>query len=121
MAEVFVCKAGELKEGAVRIIRTASTEIGIYYYGSKYYAYRNKCVHQGGPACEGVIIGKVVELLSADRQYIGQSFDDNDPHIVCPWHGWEYRLLTGEHAGNPKIKLMRYDVVQHEGSVYVVA
>jgi len=121
MTEVLVCTDGELEDGAVRIVQAGSAQIGVYRHGGKYYAYRNLCAHQGGPACEGIVIGKVVEVLNAERQYVGQSFDDNDPHIVCPWHGWEYRLLTGEHAANPKIKLKRYEVIQREGGVYVVA
>ncbi len=121
MAQIFVCKDGELKDGACRIVKTDATEIGVYFHAGQYYAYRNYCVHQGGPACEGIVISKVLEVLNADRQYVGQAFDENDPHIVCPWHGWEYRLLTGENAADPKIKLKRYEIVQREGGVYVVA
>jgi nitrite reductase (NADH) small subunit len=121
MARVFVCKDGELKDGDVRIVSAGTSEIGVYRHAGQYYAYRNHCVHQGGPACEGVKIGKVVEILNSDRGYAGEVFDDSDPHIVCPWHGWEYRLLTGENAVDPKIKLKRYEVVHSGGVIYVDA
>jgi nitrite reductase/ring-hydroxylating ferredoxin subunit len=39
---------------------------------------------------------------------------------VCPWHGWEYKLRTGECAPDPSLKLKRYDVVKREGGIYVV-
>jgi nitrite reductase (NADH) small subunit len=119
MARIFVCKDGELKDGNVRIITADSAEIGVYRHGGKYYAYRNLCPHQGGPACEGIIMSKVVEVLGADRSFVGEAFDDNEPHIVCPWHGWEFKLETGEHAADAKMRLKRYDIVQQEGAVYV--
>ncbi len=63
---------------------------------------------------------QVVDVVAADRTYVGQEFDESDPHIVCPWHGWEFKLLTGEHAADADIRLKRYDVAQRDGDVYVV-
>jgi nitrite reductase (NADH) small subunit len=120
MREIFVCKDVEMRDGDVRIVRQDRLEIGVYRHAGAYYAYRNHCLHQGGPACEGVVKGKVVELLAPDKTYIGQTYDHDDPHIVCPWHGWEYKLRTGECAPDPSLRLKRYDVVQREGGVYVV-
>ena len=51
---------------------------------------------------------------------MAQTYDDDEPHIVCPWHGWEYKLKTGECAPDPKLRLKRHEVVQREGGVYVV-
>jgi nitrite reductase (NADH) small subunit len=122
MADIFVCKAGELQDGDVRIVQaTEKLDIGVYRHAGQYYAYRNYCTHQGGPACEGIVMNAVKDVIAADRTYQGQTFDESDPHIVCPWHGWEYHLKTGEHVVDPKVKLRRYDVVQREGGVYVIA
>ena len=38
---------------------------------------------------------------------------------MCPWHGWEYKLKTGECAPDPSLRLRRYEVVQREGGIYV--
>jgi nitrite reductase/ring-hydroxylating ferredoxin subunit len=118
--EIFVCKEAEMKDGDVRILRQDKLEVGIYRYDGQFYAYRNHCVHQGGPACEGVIKGKIVEVLAPDKTYIGQDYDYTDPHIVCPWHGWEYKLKTGVCAPDPRLRLRKYQVVQKDGGVYVV-
>jgi len=120
MPQIFVCRDIEMRDGDVRIVRQDRLEIGVYRHAGAYYAYRNHCLHQGGPACEGVVKGKVVELLAPDKTYIGQTYDHDDPHIVCPWHGWEYKLRTGECAPDSSLKLKRYDVVQREGGIYVV-
>jgi nitrite reductase (NADH) small subunit len=120
MAEVFVCNDKDMRDGDVRIVRQDRLEIGVYRHAGAYYAYRNHCLHQGGPACEGVVKGKVVDLLGPDQSYLGQTYDHNDPHIVCPWHGWEYKLLTGVCAPDPRLQLKKYDVVERDGGVYVV-
>ncbi len=120
MAEIFVCPDSEMKDGEVRIVRQGRTEVGVYRHKGAYFAYRNHCVHQGGPACEGIVKGKVVDLFAEDKTFLGQTYDHDDPHIVCPWHGWEYKLLTGECAPDPKIRLKKHEIVQRDGGVYVV-
>ncbi len=120
MAQVFVCNEFEMKDGDVRIVRQDRTEVGIYRHDGVFYAYRNHCLHQGGPACEGIIRNKVVDLIGPDRDFLGQTYDESEPHIVCPWHGWEYKLKTGECAPDPRMRLKRYEVVQREGGIYVI-
>jgi len=119
MADVFVCKAGEIKDGEVRIVSANDVEVGIYRHGGKYYAYRNHCLHQGGPACEGVMLPKVEDVFGPDRVLVSQRFDEGEMHIVCPWHGWEYKLETGECAADGKLRLQRFNVVEREGGVFV--
>ena len=63
MAEMFVCKAGEIKDGEVRIVSLNEVEVGVYRHDGKYFAYRNHCLHQGGPACEGVMMNMVEFVL----------------------------------------------------------
>ena len=89
-----MAKADELPEGDRRIVVAGNDEIGVFHHGGAYYAYSNYCVHSGGPACEGIMINKVVDLIAEDRTYQGQTFAD-EMHFVCPWHGYEYELETG--------------------------
>jgi nitrite reductase/ring-hydroxylating ferredoxin subunit len=119
MPDVFVCRDGELKDGDVRIVDANGVSIGIYRRANRYFAYHNFCAHQGGPACEGVIMPKVVDVIAPDRTFLGQDFSDDEFHIVCPWHGWEYQLETGACAANPKFRLRRFDVIEREGGVYI--
>ena len=93
MAEILVCKEGEIADGGVRMIQAGPVEIGVIHHAGKYYAYRNLCPHQGGPACEGLRMPQVVDLIGKDGGYLGQTFDKNDMHIVCPWHGYEFHLV----------------------------
>lgn len=119
MEDVLVCKSGELGDGAVRIVYHGQHEVAVIRHGTKYYAYANLCPHQGGPACEGIRVPQVVDVVGADGEFLGQRYDETDVHIVCPWHGYEFHLETGEHAGDKKLKLRKYKVSERGGAVYV--
>jgi len=121
MAETLVCKAGEIAEGGVRIVHTAKYEIGVIRHGGRYYAYRNHCPHQGGPACEGLRMPQVKELIDANGVYNGKTFDHDDMHIVCPWHGYEFHLADGCHVIDRRLRLQKFDVIERDGAVYVAA
>ncbi len=118
MAEVFVSKAAEFKEGDRKIVKTAKGEVGMFFEGGTFYAYSNVCPHQGGPACEGVMMNKVVDIIAADRTYQGQKFSD-DRHFVCPWHGYEYDLKTGQCWGDQRLKLKKFEVVRKGDDIFL--
>jgi len=61
-------------------------------------AIDNVCLHEGGPLSEGVIEGG---------------------KIVCPWHGWEYDLATGQTGDNPTDKVDVYPIKIENGDVFV--
>lgn len=119
MAEVLVCKHNELADGAVRIVYFEQHEIAVIRQSGSYYAYRNVCPHQGGPACEGIRVPRVIDVVDGGGNFMGQAYDKDQMHIVCPWHGYEFNLMTGEHPGNKQIKLKKYSIVERGGEVYV--
>jgi nitrite reductase/ring-hydroxylating ferredoxin subunit len=120
VVEQFVAKASDLKDGDRRIVVYEDIEIGVFREGGSFFAYNNYCVHQGGPACEGLIIAKVEEVLTTDRTSLGMRFDENDLHFVCPWHGYEYDLKTGECVGDRRLRLKKYKVEQRGEDLYVI-
>ena len=75
MPEVFVAKVSDLPDGERRIVAHGQ-EIGVFHWQGAFYAYQNLCVHQGGPACEGIIMHKVEDVLGPDRTWHGQKFSD---------------------------------------------
>lgn len=119
MAEVFVCASEEIGEGHARIVEYGELEFGVIRHNGQFYAYRNVCPHQGGPACEGLLMPRVVDCLRGDGSYAGQAFDEADMHIVCPWHGYEFHLKTGEHVANNNVRLQKFAVTEREGKIYV--
>ena len=119
--EILVAAASELNEGERKIVPFGDTEIGVYRMKGKLYAYQNLCAHQGGPACEGLLMPKVEEVIGADKTYQQMRFNYEEWHIVCPWHAWEYDLATGEFVVNRAIRLKKYEVVEKDGRIYVLA
>jgi nitrite reductase (NADH) small subunit len=119
MAEVFVCKSDALIEGGVLIWRHGSLEVGIFRHNGKLYCYRNTCPHQGGPVCEGVRRHSVEDIYAADGLFIGQRYNLNDMHIVCPWHGYEFHMDTGTHAGDAAVRLQKFEACERDGEIYV--
>ena len=105
MKQIFVAQKDEMDDDEMRLVEVDNFDIGIYRYQGKYFAYRNQCLHQGGPVCDGMTIARVHDVIAPDRTFVGQRFDESEPHIVCPWHAWEYNLLTGECAGDRRMRL----------------
>ena len=101
MPEKFVAKLAEFKDGERRIVFVGDNEIGVFRHEGAFYAYSNFCLHQGGPACEGLTIAKVEERLRPDKTSMGLFFSETEMHFVCPWHGMEYDMKTGECVGRP--------------------
>ena len=121
MSEIFVERAEQFADGERRIVTSGPLEIGVFRWEGEFYAYRNLCAHQGGPACEGVLMHKVEDILGPDRTFLGQRFSDTEIHFVCPWHGMEYDLRTGECAADRRLRLRSFPVVVRAGEVFVVA
>jgi nitrite reductase/ring-hydroxylating ferredoxin subunit len=120
MPEIHVAKFAQFPDGDRRIVSAGTVEIGVFHWEGQFYAYENLCLHQGGPACEGVMMHRVEDTIAPDRTWQGQKFC-KDMHFVCPWHGYEYDLKTGECVGDRKLKLKSFDVVRRGEDIYVVA
>jgi nitrite reductase (NADH) small subunit len=66
------CESVPLREG--RALTLAGREIAIFNLGDRFVATDNRCPHQGGPLCDGIVSGDTV---------------------VCPLHAWKVRLDSG--------------------------
>ena len=119
MTELFVAKAAEFKDGEAKIVFHKRLEIGVFQWQGAYYAYRNLCPHQGGPACEGISMHKVVDVIHPDKTWHGQRFSPDQIHFVCPWHGWEFDMKTGKAIADPEQGLKSYPVARKGDDVFV--
>jgi nitrite reductase/ring-hydroxylating ferredoxin subunit len=119
MAEVFVAKVSEFPDGERRIVTHGPHDIGVFHWQGQFYAYSNICLHQGGPACEGLIMHRVEDVIAGDKTWQGQKFSDTDVNFVCPWHGYEYDIKTGECAADRRLRLRKYSVLVRGDDLYV--
>jgi len=111
----------EFHDGDSKIVGDGSSEIGVYFINGAWYAYRNFCPHQGGPACEGLTMAKVEQIIEEDKTCSGLRFNHDEQHIVCPWHGWEFRMEDGVSSADKSDRLQKFDVELRGEEVYVLA
>jgi nitrite reductase/ring-hydroxylating ferredoxin subunit len=117
--DIRVCQAGEIADGDTRLVTAGTVEIGVIFHKGEYFAYQNRCPHQGGPACEGLKLPQVVEKIGDKGVHLGMTFDESDMHIVCPWHGWEFHLKDGCHVIDKRQRLRKFPVTERNGEIYV--
>jgi nitrite reductase/ring-hydroxylating ferredoxin subunit len=115
----LVGASGDVPERGRLVVDAADLTIGIYRLDDKLYAYENRCVHQGGPVCQGLLIPRVIEQLDDSLTATGMKFDEGNLHIVCPWHGFEYCIQTGSHPARAALRLRGIPVSEENGYVYV--
>jgi nitrite reductase/ring-hydroxylating ferredoxin subunit len=89
--EYVVARASDIPEGGRLIVKLRGREIGIFNVDGRFHAIRNRCPHRGGELCKGDVLG----LVSAARP--GEMrLDPGTKFLVCPWHGWEFDIETGQ-------------------------
>jgi nitrite reductase (NADH) small subunit len=119
MTEHRVGSILDFKDGDKRLIAIGGIEIGVFQLGGTFYAWRNRCPHQGGPVCQGRIFKRVIENVDADGRVNGRAYDEYTRHIVCPWHGGEFDIRTGYHAGTNSLALVPIQTIVRDGEVFL--
>jgi nitrite reductase/ring-hydroxylating ferredoxin subunit len=119
MAEVLAGSTAEFGERDIRVKVVEGREIGIVRLGDEFFAYENVCPHAGGPVCQGRLMGRVEEQIAEDRTSLGACFSRRDVNIVCPWHGYEYDVRTGQHQAHAGLRLKRFELRLDGDRIYV--
>jgi nitrite reductase/ring-hydroxylating ferredoxin subunit/DMSO/TMAO reductase YedYZ heme-binding membrane subunit len=95
---VDVCGVDEIEDPGSRIITLAGDRLAIFRYDGRISALSNACRHQNGPLGEGRVVNGCV---------------------VCPWHGYEYRLASGQSPPPFTEKVPTFRVQVRQGRVLV--
>ena len=74
----------------------------------------NLCPHELAPVCKGRVSGTTA--VSMPGQY---NWGQEGEILYCPWHGWEFNLLTGD-CLTDKRRLFHYPVEVEDGTVYLL-
>jgi nitrite reductase/ring-hydroxylating ferredoxin subunit len=98
MAWKRVCETHELPEGKSAEVVSGQDVIAVYRHQGTLYAIDGICMHQGGPLAKGKLM---------------------DGTVVCPWHGWQYELATGNHAPTCKRMLNTYKIQENDGVIEI--
>jgi len=97
--EQAVATAEELRDGEMKQISAAGTEILLARVKGNYHAVAAHCTHYGAPLVDGVINGE---------------------RIVCPWHHACFNAITGDLEEPPALdSLPCFPVRVEDGKVFV--
>ncbi len=106
MKQFRVATTAEILPGERKIVEVEGISIGVFNVHGTYYALRNRCPHQGAPLCLGRVTG--MALPSAPGEYL---WGREGEILRCPWHGWEFDILTGRSIFNPHgLRVRAYDI-----------
>jgi nitrite reductase (NADH) small subunit len=106
MARHVICSVDELPPGDRRIVELEGRSIGVFNVDGVFHAVRNRCPHKGAPLCLGLTKG----MVTGARPYEYDITREGEI-LRCPWHGWEFDLLTGRSVFNPhRLRVKRYAV-----------
>jgi nitrite reductase/ring-hydroxylating ferredoxin subunit len=86
---VRIAATDEVKPGQGMVAEVNGKSLAVFNVDGQFHVIDNTCVHRGGPLGEGEL----------------------DAHVVtCPWHGWQFNVLTGACVNNPSAKVECYEV-----------
>lgn len=108
-----VVLAEDLRPGERKIMELDGRSIGVFNVNGTFVAVLNLCPHAFAPICQGRLTGTTVSKTPGEYNWT------NDGEILaCPWHGWEFNLLTGEALAD-KRRLQHFPVSIEDGTIYV--
>jgi nitrite reductase/ring-hydroxylating ferredoxin subunit len=115
MSKHIVATVADLPPGSRKLMTIKGRPIAVFNLGGEFFGLLNRCPHQGGDLCEGL----VTAVVTADRP--GEYRMSRHGEIIrCPWHGWEFDIRTGQSYCEPeRIRTRAYHVEVEHGSAVV--
>jgi len=114
--DIAVGPETDFAPGRMTLVTAGGVEIGITrLVDGQWRAVRNHCPHKGAPICKGLVGGTWPPSAPGELTY-----DRDGEVLVCPWHGFEYDLRTGEEMFQKSpTRLRLYPVTVRDGQVFV--
>jgi nitrite reductase (NADH) small subunit len=109
-----VGRVSELPPGERRLVEVKGHSIGLFNVNGEIVAALNLCPHELAPVCRGKVRGTT--LPSSPGEY---RWGREGEILACPWHGWEFDLLTGRALADERVRLRRYPVIVEDDTIFV--
>jgi nitrite reductase/ring-hydroxylating ferredoxin subunit len=111
MSKHVVATVGEIPPGQRKLVTIRGRQIAVFNLDGEFFGLFNRCPHQGGPMCEGILTGLIESDEPGDYRYSRKG-----EILRCPWHGWEFDVRTGQSFCDPsKISVRSYPIEVAEG------
>ncbi len=115
---LVVCAASELAPSQKRVVTDPETDasIGVFNINGEFFALKNVCPHYGAPLCQGS-----VHATHRPSPVFTYRPDLQDRVLRCPWHGWEFDIVTGKALYDAKSRVATYACeVSSDGDLVVL-
>jgi len=99
---------------ARRLIEVKGHSIGLFNVGGEFVAALNLCPHELAPVCRGRVGGTTLPTPPGEYRW-GREGEI----LACPWHGWEFDLLTGRALTDERVRIRRYPVTVVDDTIYI--
>lgn len=107
-----VARVSDIPDGERLIVEVAGRSIGIFNIDGEFYGLLNRCPHAGAEMCRGQIGGAVTSTRPGSFEYDGER-----RLLMCPWHGWEFDIRTGQSWFDPQgTRLRSFEVDVERGA-----
>lgn len=109
-----MAKVDEIPPGARKIVEIEGRSIGLFNVHGTFVAVLNVCPHQQAPVCRGRLGGTTLPSSPPGEFRWGRDGEI----LACPWHGWEFDLLTGRDLTD-RGRLRLYPVTVEDETVFI--
>ncbi len=97
---IKVGEVDDLKPGQGKLVQVDGRDIALFNVNGADYAVDAICPHEGGPLHEGDVDGET---------------------IVCPWHGYDFNVKTGECSVDSELRVTTFVVKTEGNDVFIEA
>ena len=111
-----VVPLADLPPGSRRVVRAGSFTVGVFNLNGRIVAILDLCPHERVPICGGRVDGTTLP-----SSYGTFDWSRDGEIIACPWHGWEFDLVSGACLVHPGKRLRHFPVRVEDSVIYVQA
>ncbi len=83
--DIEVCPVEELPPGTMKLLPAGAITVGVFNLKGRLCAIEDRCSHDDGPLCEG-------------------DFEADTAVVICPRHGANFDIRTGEPLTLPAVE-----------------
>ncbi|MBC8101918.1 MAG: Rieske (2Fe-2S) protein [Cytophagales bacterium] len=115
---MVVCATSDLPPGEKRVVQDDETgiSIGVFNVAGEYFALKNVCPHLGAPLCLGNV------HATHRPSPVFEFRPDLEGRVLrCPWHGWEFDIVTGKALYDANSRVASYPCTVDENGDIVVS
>ncbi len=106
MGWTSLCELDELTENVGKFVEMDGFRLAVFRRGERVFVIDDACPHAGA----SLSAGQVSDEACLGGLHTTPTDADAGGCVVCPWHGWAFRLADGTYRDAPGVKVDVYRV-----------